>query len=268
MADMIIDNEPFVRLACFLAMLVGMAIWEHAAPRRRRSHPRLSRWPSNLALVVLNGLLVRILAPVALVAFAELSVARGWGVLQLFDLPFWLALPLGMLLLDMAIYWQHRLFHAVPSLWRLHRMHHADLDFDVTTAGRFHPFEILLSLAIKLAVVAALGSPALAVLLFEVLLNAGAIFNHANVAMPEAVDRHLRLFFVTPDMHRVHHSIRREETDSNFGFNFPWWDRLFASYRAQPAAGHKAMVIGIDAFRDARELRLDRLLTQPFRAEG
>ena len=268
MAQTIIENEPAIRLGCFLAVLAVMAAWEHAAPRRRRGFPRTRRWPSNLALVVLNGLLARLVSPIAVVALGELAAARGWGLLNQMEAPIWLALPLGMLLLDMAIYWQHRLFHAAPALWRLHRMHHADLDFDVTTAGRFHPLEILLSLAIKLAVVIALGPPAVAVLLFEILLNAGALFNHANVAIPKAIDRRLRLLVVTPDMHRVHHSIRRDETDSNFGFNFPWWDRLFASYRARPADGHEAMVIGIEAFRDAAELRLDRLLSQPFRKAG
>ena len=189
MTKTIIANEPAIRLGCFLAILVAMAALEHAVPRRRRRHARLSRWPSNLGLVAVNGLLARLLSPIAVVAFAELVAARGWGLLHFTDLPFWLALPLGLLLLDMAIYWQHRLFHAVPPLWRLHRMHHADLDFDVTTGIRFHPIEILLSVAIKLAVVAALGPPAVAVLIFEVVLNATAMFNHANVAIAERVDR-------------------------------------------------------------------------------
>jgi sterol desaturase/sphingolipid hydroxylase (fatty acid hydroxylase superfamily) len=167
--------------------------------------------------------------------------------------------------LDLAIYLQHVLFHAVPALWRLHRVHHADLEIDVTTGARFHPIEILLSMGIKLGVVAALGTPAAAVLIFEVLLNATSMFNHSNVRMPLWLDRVVRWVVVTPDMHRVHHSIVARETNSNFGFNLPWWDRLFGTYRAQPAAGHEAMIIGIDQFRDPAERRLDRMLTQPFR---
>ena len=169
------------------------------------------------------------------------------------------------MLLDLAIYLQHVLFHAVPVLWRLHRMHHADLDIDVTTGLRFHPVEILLSMAIKLMVVVALGTPALAVLLFEVLLNATSIFNHANLRLPGWLDGALRLVVVTPDMHRVHHSVTPRETNSNFGFNFALWDRLFGTYHAQPAAGHEGMAIGIEQFRDPGELRLDRMLTQPLR---
>src|SRR6266513_2836287 len=178
-----------------------------------------------------------------------------------------MAVIVAVIVLDLAIYFQHVLFHAVPVLWRLHRMHHADLEFDVTTGVRFHPVEILLSMVIKLGVVLALGAPALAVLIFEVLLNATSMFNHGNVLLPQPIDRVLRTIVVTPEIHRVHHSIEPPETNSNFGFNLPWWDRLFGTYRAQPAAGHDAMTIGIEQFRDARELRLDRMLLQPFRHE-
>ena len=170
-----------------------------------------------------------------------------------------------MVLFDLAIYLQHVMVHAVPALWRLHRMHHSDLDFDVTTGARFHPVEILLSMAIKLALVAALGPPAIAVLIFEVALNGSSMFNHANLRLPGALDRCLRWIVVTPDMHRVHHSIVPFETNSNFGFCLPWWDRLFGTYRDQPGAGHVGMTIGIEEFRDPREQRLDRMLTQPVR---
>ena len=186
--------------------------------------------------------------------------SKGWGLFNILPLPAWLAIPAAVLLLDLTIYGQHVAFHAVPLLWRLHRMHHADLEFDVTTGLRFHPGEILLSMAIKFAAVAVLGAPPLAVLIFEILLNATSLFNHGNVRLPLGLDRILRLIVVTPDMHRVHHSIDRRETDSNFGFNVPWWDRLFGTYRAQPALGHERMTIGIDKFRDPRELRLDRML--------
>jgi sterol desaturase/sphingolipid hydroxylase (fatty acid hydroxylase superfamily) len=197
-----------------------------------------------------------------------LAESRGWGLFHLLDTPLWLSLVVSVAALDFAIYLQHRLFHAVPLLWRLHRMHHADLEIDVTTGARFHPIEILLSMIIKLGVVIALGAPAAAVLMFEVLLNATSMFNHGNVRLPLAADRLLRWVVVTPDMHRVHHSILPRETNSNFGFNLPWWDRLLGTYRPQPEAGHDGMTIGLDIFRDVRELRLDRLLLQPFRADG
>ena len=181
--------------------------------------------------------------------------------------PFWLALPLSVMRLDLAIYLQHVMFHAVPAFWRLHRMHHADLDFDVTTGARFHPIEILISMGIKLALVLALGPPAVAVLIFEVLLNATSMFNHANLSIPLGLDRVLRWVVVTPDMHRVHHSILPEETNSNFGFNLPWWDRLLGTYRDQPKEGHAGMTIGLDRFRDPADLRIDRMLIQPFRGD-
>ena len=237
----------------------------NSAPGRALQAGRTARWPSNLGILVVDAVLVRILIPTAAVGAALFAAGRGYGLINLAGLRLSIASLLGFLALDLAIYLQHVVFHKVPLLWRLHRMHHADLDVDVTTGVRFHPFEILISLAIKIAVVIALGIPAVAVVLFEVVLNASSMFNHSNVAMPSWLDRVLRFIVVTPDMHRVHHSVLRQETDSNFGFNLPWWDRLFGTYRAAPAAGHDAMTIGLPIFRDARELRLDRLLTQPFR---
>jgi sterol desaturase/sphingolipid hydroxylase (fatty acid hydroxylase superfamily) len=194
-----------------------------------------------------------------------LAESKGWGLLNAWVVPAWAAVPIAVIALDFVIYLQHVLFHAVPALWRLHRMHHADLEFDVTTGARFHPIEIALSMVIKLTIVAALGAPALAVLIFEVLLNATAMFNHSNVRLPAWVDHVLRWMVVTPDMHRVHHSVVVRETNSNFGFNLPWWDRLFGTYRDQPAAGHERMTIGVEEFRDPAEQRLDRMLSQPFR---
>lgn len=244
-----------------------MALWEVAAPRRDQAIGRLRRWPANLGIVVLDTLLVRLAFPTAAVGVALVAEARGWGLLPALAAPPWLAVVAAVIALDLAIYLQHVLFHAVPVLWRLHRMHHADLELDVTSGLRFHPIEIVLSMAIKLGVVAALGVPAVAVLIFEVLLNATSMFNHGNVRLPLAFDRKLRWLVVTPDMHRVHHSILPRETNSNFGFNLALWDRLFGTYRAQPQAGHAAMTIGIDQFRDPRELRLDRMLLQPFRED-
>jgi sterol desaturase/sphingolipid hydroxylase (fatty acid hydroxylase superfamily) len=227
---------------------------------------RASRWPSNLGILVADVLVVRLLLPTAAAGVALVAAERGFGLFHVIGLPFWLAAPIGFLALDLVIYGQHVMFHHVPWLWRLHRMHHADLDIDVTTGVRFHPVEILLSLVIKIATVALLGIPAAAVVCFEVVLNATSMFNHANASLPRWLDRVARLILVTPDMHRVHHSVLRQETDSNFGFNLPWWDRLFGTYRPEPRAGHDGMTIGLPVFREPGELRLDRLLTQPFRA--
>ena len=265
MSDLILDYELAIRLAFFFGVFFLMAAWEWAIPRRRRDHTRLVRWPGNIGVVVLNSLLLRVIFPTTAVGLALYGEQAGWGLFNAWGLPYWLAVIIGAVVLDFAIYLQHVMFHAVPMFWRLHRMHHADLDFDVTTGARFHPVEILLSMVIKFMVIAALGAPALAVLIFEVLLNATAMFNHANARLPLKVDALLRLVLVTPDMHRVHHSIHVEETNSNFGFNLPWWDRIFGTYRAQPRDGHEDMTIGIEDFRSERDLRLDRMLVQPAR---
>ena len=267
MADILLSNEPLIRLAAFVGIFAAMAAWEISAPRREQKLRRGTRWPSNIGIVVLDAVLVRLVVPATAVGLALVGEAQGWGLFHAVGLPGWMGILLGVMALDLAIYLQHVLFHAVPALWRFHRMHHADLEIDVTTGARFHPIEILLSMGIKLGVVAALGVPAVAVLLFEVLLNATSMFNHSNVSMPVFLDRVLRWIVVTPDMHRVHHSILARETNSNFGFNLPWWDHLFGTYRAQPAAGHEAMTIGIEQFREAAEQRLDRMLTQPFRED-
>jgi len=255
--------EPQLRLGVFLGVLAIMALWELLAPRRRRDIPRVIRWSNNLALVVIDTIVLRLTFPILAVGLAIMAQERGWGLFNIFEVPAWVAVLASVIILDLVIYLQHVMFHAVPALWRLHRMHHADLDFDVTTGLRFHPIEIVLSMGIKLATVLVLGPPAVAVLIFEVLLNATAMFNHSNVRLPLAADRVLRLVMVTPDMHRVHHSILPQETNSNFGFNLPWWDRLLGTYRAQPAAGHDAMTIGIEQFRTPRDQWLDRMLVQP-----
>ena len=264
MTDMLLTHEPLIRGGVFLLVLLMMALWEIVAARRPQRVYRRQRWPSNLLIVVLDTLAVRLVLPFAGVGAALLAAEEGWGFFNRASAPMWQAVVVSVLVLDLAIYFQHRLFHAIPWLWRLHRMHHADLEFDVTTGLRFHPLEILISMGIKVAVVTLLGAPALAVLIFEVVLNATSMFNHGNVRLPVRFDRWLRLLVVTPDMHRVHHSIVRRETDSNFGFNLPWWDRLFGTYRDQPAAGHLGMTIGIEDFRHPRYLRLDRMLIQPF----
>lgn len=266
MSEFLLSNEPYIRLAAFASIFTIMALWEVLAPRRKQVIERTTRWPSNIGVVVLDTAVVRILFPTTAVGFALFAEAKGFGLLNVWQVPYALAVVVAVIVLDFVIYLQHVLFHAVPVLWRLHRMHHADLEFDLTTGARFHPIEIALSMVIKLAVIAALGPPAVAVLIFEVLLNATAMFNHSNVRFPERIDRLLRWVVVTPDMHRVHHSIVVRETNSNFGFNLPWWDCLFGTYRAQPEAGHERITIGVEEIRDASEQRLDRMLTQPFRA--
>ena len=260
-----ITVEMIIRLAAFGVFFSAFALWELAAPRRGLGVGRARRWPGNLGILLADILTVRVLVPTAAVGASLYASGNGWGLINYLQLRLSVAALIGFLALDLAIYLQHVVFHKVPVLWRLHRMHHADLDIDVTTGVRFHPLEILISLFIKIAVILVLGIPVVAVILFEVLLNVTSMFNHSNVSMPVWLDRVLRFIVVTPDMHRVHHSILRHETDSNFGFNLPWWDRLFGTYRAQPEAGHTGMTIGIPIFRDPGELRIDRMLTQPFR---
>ena len=266
MSEFLLIHASAIRLGAFAGIFAVMALWEVLAPRRPQPIGRLARWPGNLGIVVLDSVLVRLLVPTTAVGAALFAQAHGWGLWHVLQLPAWLALPASLLLLDLAIYLQHVLFHAVPGLWRLHRMHHTDLEFDVTTGARFHPLEILLSLLIKLGVIVALGAPALAVLVFEVVLNATSMFNHGNVRLPRRLDGLLRWVVVTPDMHRVHHSVIPRETDSNFSFNLPWWDRLLGTYRDQPREGHIGMTIGLKEFRDAGRLGIGYLLMLPFRS--
>jgi len=265
MGNASIPGEQTIRLAFFLGTLAVIAVWELAAPRRVLTDRKLRRWFTNLSLVLLNTVLVRLLIPIIPVGLAVKLEGSGWGILQAVAFPHWYKIILTILILDLVIYLQHVLFHFLPLLWRLHRMHHADLDIDVTTGNRFHPVEILISSGIKLAAVYLLGPPVIAVVIFEIVLNGAAQFNHGNIRIPGLIDRWLRLVVVTPDMHRVHHSVIPRETNSNFGFNLPWWDRLFGTYRPQPAEGHEGMVIGLKEYRDPEQLSLLRLLVQPFR---
>jgi len=265
MDELIANHESTIRLGSFLGIFALMALWEMLAPRRELTQPKTSRWLNNIVLVVFNTALLRVVFPVAAVGVATYAQLLQWGLFNLAEVDPAIAIVASVIVLDMAIYLQHVMFHAVPLLWRLHRVHHADLDFDVTTGARFHPIEILLSMLIKFAVILLLGPPLAAVVIFEVLLNAMAMFNHSNVRMPLALDSILRGLIVTPDMHRVHHSHLADETNSNFGFNLSFWDRIFGTYRAQPAAGHTDMVIGIDTFRDpAHCVKITGLLFMPF----
>lgn len=264
MTDWALSNEKTVRVAFFAGVFLIMASFELLYPRRVLRTGKGARWFSNLTIVALNTVVLRLLFPAAAVGMALIAEERSFGLLNNVTLPYWLKFAVSVVALDMLIYLQHVMFHAVPALFRLHMVHHADLDFDVTTGNRFHPLEIVLSMILKVAAVAALGPPALAVLTFEILLNATAMFNHSNARIPLALDRVLRRFVVTPDMHRVHHSIVSLETNSNFGFNFPWWDRLLGTYRAQPRAGHDEMTIGLRQFREPERLGLARLIVLPF----
>lgn len=266
MNEYILTNEPAIRIGFFLGVFVLVALWELASPKRPLSTSKAGRWLANIGIVALNTLLLRLLFPAAAVGIALFAQNHGCGLFNAIDAPLWLALPASVVLLDFAIWLQHVMVHAIPLLWRLHRVHHADLDYDVTTGARFHPIEIILSMLIKSCVILLLGPPLAAVVLFEILLNATAMFNHGNIHLPEALDRVLRLFVVTPDMHRVHHSVEDDETNSNFGFNLPWWDRLFGTYRAQPRAGHMEMRIGIRGYRDPAQVdRIPGMLWLPFR---
>jgi sterol desaturase/sphingolipid hydroxylase (fatty acid hydroxylase superfamily) len=260
-----IPYEPIIRLGCFVSILLLMALWEFLAPRRQLSVRRGMRWSSNLGLTALNTLAVRFLVPLGAIGTALFAQEHGWGLLNTVSLPVWLSAVLAVVALDLVIYLQHVMFHAVPLLWRLHMVHHADLDFDVTTGVRFHTIEILLSMLIKMGAVVLLGASAVAVVAFEVLLNTTSLFNHGNVRLPAWLDQLLRLVVVTPEMHRVHHSVSPFETNSNFGFNLPWWDFLFGTYKAQPAAGHEDMTIGLEQIRDERKAdRLHWMLLLPF----
>ena len=265
MSNLLVEHELWARLGSFVAVLTIMAIWEVITPRRALTQPKADRWVGNLGIVVLNTAVLRVIFPTAAAGAAAFAQAQGWGVLNLVSWPSWVEFLLALLVLDFVINLRHVMFHAIPMFWRLHRMHHADLDFDVTTGNRFHPIEIVLSMVIKFGIVLALGPAVMAVIVFEIVLNASAMFNHSNVHIPTALDRWLRLVIVTPDMHRVHHSIRCNETNSNFGFNLPWWDRLLGTYLPQPRDGHTGMTVGIDRFRDAAwSSSLPAMLRIPF----
>ncbi|WP_260258432.1 sterol desaturase family protein [Vibrio intestinalis] len=259
------QQADVIRLSVFLVVLLGCAIWEWMTPRKALTQSKWQRWLNNLGLVGLNSLFLALLMPLLAIEAAIAAEKMQFGLLNHVNLPLALEILIAVALLDLAIYWQHLLFHRVPVLWRLHRMHHADQDIDVTTGARFHPIEIVLSMWIKIGVVMLLGINPISVLVFEIVLNASAMFNHSNAKLPLGLDHWLRKLIVTPDMHRVHHSVEVKETHSNFGFFLSVWDRLFSTYIAQPKAGHEKAVIGLPYFHTAREQWLDRMLTQPFR---
>jgi len=264
MADYLLQHEGAIRLGFFVGIFLAVALVEVVDPRRPLTTSKASRWFSNISIVVMNTVLLRVIFPIGAIGTAVWVERQGWGLFNSLAWPFWTEVALSVVFLDFIIYLQHVMFHAVPVLWRLHMMHHADMDYDVTTGTRFHPIEIIISMAIKVSAIALIGTPALGVILLEILLNGTAMFNHGNFYIPLGPDRALRLFVVTPDMHRVHHSVFPSETNANFGFNLPWWDRLLGTYKAQPTKGHDGMTIGLNQFRDPSRLTLGHLLIMPF----
>ena len=256
--------EIIIRLIAFIGVFLIIALWENKQPRRPLTLNKTKRWLNNLGLVVVNTIILRLVFPSAAVGMAALASEQGWGILNQVSLGFGLSVAISIVALDFVIYLQHVLFHSIPLLWRLHMVHHADMDYDVTTGLRFHPIEILLSMLIKFATILVLGPPVVAVIIFEIVLNATAMFNHGNLRLPQRIDAILRLMIVTPDMHRVHHSVIKRETNSNYGFNLSIWDRLFGTYRSQPQYGHEGMTIGLNQFRDQKKQNLHWLLMLPF----
>lgn len=265
MNELILKSEAYIRLGFFFGIFGVVALSELLVPRRKLTTSKSTRWASNIGLVFIDSVVVRLIFSAGATGFAFVAQERGWGLLYMLEAPYWLKVAAGVIALDFVIYMQHAMFHFIPLLWRFHMMHHADLDFDVTTGTRFHPIEILISMGIKIGAIFFIGASPLAVLIFEVVLNATAMFNHGNIRIPKSIDRVLRLFVVTPDMHRVHHSVIIKEFNSNFGFNLPIWDRLLGTYCAQPMKGHDDMTIGLSWFRDPQRLGLGSLLLMPFR---
>ena len=261
------NTEIIIRLSCFITIFCILALWEHLHPRRSQTFPKKLRWFNNLTIALLDTVIVRLLIPIVPVSTAILAQEQGWGLLNQVLLPPPVEAVLAVIALDCTIYLQHLLFHITPFLWPFHLVHHVDLDLDVTSGVRFHPVEIIVSMGIKLTAVIVLGASPLSVLVFEILLNATSMFNHSNIFIPLGLDRIIRLLIVTPDMHRVHHSVIIKETNSNYGFTLSWWDRIFGTYRDQPAKGHQDMLIGNARFLDGRKQKVTWLLLLPFLKE-
>ncbi|WP_321395676.1 sterol desaturase family protein [Emcibacter sp.] len=267
MTHWLTENAEMIRLGVFLGLLGLFALLENRWPFRTNQFPRHFRWLTNIAIVVAGSMTLKLLLPVMAAGAAFFATAQNIGLLNMLDLPLWFTIPVSLILLDFAIYLQHVVFHQVPLLWRLHKIHHTDLDLDVTTALRFHPLEILLSMLIKMAVVLLLGIPVAAVILFEIILNGMALFNHSNLRLPDRTDQVLRRLLVTPAMHSVHHSCHMDETNSNYGFNLSCWDRFLGTYRERPAAGYLNMVVGLENYRKIGDLGFLSLLRLPFTKE-
>ena len=266
MTDLIITHEPYLRFGVFVSVLFLMIIAETVLPKKARTLPRAHRWLTNFLFVAVDTIFVRLLFPIVAVGVAIIATEENWGLFNLTALPIWIEVFLAIIVLDMMIYWQHVASHHIPVLWRMHKVHHADRDIDVTTGSRFHPIEIGLSMGYKMLLVVLLGPPVLAVILFEIILNGCAMFNHSNIKLPVKADRVLRWFIVTPDMHRIHHSTKMTETNSNFGFSLSLWDRLFGSYIQEPEKGHDGMKIGLSEYQDKAPASLIWSLVLPFKS--
>ncbi len=265
MFDFVTSHEPTIRLSFFFGSLALVGLWEILSPRRKLRAPKVWRWSNNLGVTFLNSFILRLLFPILAVGMAAMAQEKGWGLLNIVELPLWAAVIVAVVIQDLIIYVQHAIFHHIPLLWRLHKVHHADIDYDVTTGARFHPIEICLSMIIKLGVVALLGPPIVAVILFEIILSSMAMFNHANAGLPLKLDAFIRLIVVTPDMHRVHHSIHPHEFNRNFGFNLAVWDRIFGTYKPSPDAGQTEMTIGLPQYQDQKKQSIFWILLLPFR---
>ena len=263
-SETVATYEAQIRLSAFLGLFGLLALTEWLRPRRKLTVSKANRWFTNIAIVVIDSVVVRLIFPAAAVGVALWAQSNGYGLFNLIDAPFWLAGLVSIVLLDFAVWFSHLLSHKVPMFWRFHRMHHSDRDIDVSTAIRFHPIEIVLSMIYKVAWVVALGAPAWSVIMFEIILNGVAMFNHSNTKLPLWLDKIARMVIVTPDMHRVHHSSIQRETDSNYGFNFPFWDKMFGTYIAQPELGHDGMEIGLAEWQDERPTKLGWALSVPF----
>ena len=260
----ILDSEVYIRLGFFLGVFAVMALWELAAPRKALSTSKITRWFINLSITFLNPVSLRLVFPLPATGLALMAKEKNWGIFNILEIDYWTAGLLTIILLDLTIYFQRLLFHHVRIFWKFHMVHHTDINIDVTTGARFHPLEIILSMGIKMIVVVLLGAPAWSVLVFEIVINGTSMFNHSNAFIPLPVDRALRKFIVTPDFHRVHHSVLLHESNSNFGFSLSLWDRIFGTYQDQPRAGHKGMSIGLSDFREANRLTLPYILALPF----
>ena len=260
-------SEPVIRLSVFILLLAFLALLENISPRRKPRYSKGSRWISNFGISTLNSTTVALILPIVGAGAALLADERNWGLFNRLDTPALFSIPLYIIAFDLTIYVQHRLFHKFKPLWRLHRIHHTDLDYDVSTGVRFHPLSIFISAGIKLGLILALGPPAIAVIVSEIVLNATSMFNHSNIKLPHRLDAALRYLIVTPDMHRIHHSVIAQEHNRNFGFNFPWWDKIFNTYKDQPSKGQDAIDIGISGYEEDVSIGILPLLIQPFRKD-
>lgn len=264
MKEVFFEYESYIRLGSFLAIFALLTIWEISSPKRKLLQLRYFRWFCNIGLITISSILVRFIIPTAAVGIALHVEQEQLGFLNLYELPFIVKFILAFVLMDLAIYFQHVMFHALPLFWRFHRVHHSDLDCDITTGLRFHPFEMIISIIFKFLIITSIGAPVLAVVFFEIILNAASMFTHSNIKIPSVIESMVRWFIVTPDMHRIHHSIKENETNSNFGFFISIWDRLLGTYIHEPAQGHVNMQIGLRKFREPKWQNLRWLIYLPF----